>query len=860
MAIVLACLLQCSVGLCPGLPGHIEKVEDSTWLINSGEDLLVAHAVLTLPPYNADPHGQKDSTRAFKKAIAAVSKMGGGLIYVPAGLYKVQGTIQLNRDKIVIQGEAPQDAAARSTMLLAYHGEGDETAHSFITIGRSSCGLKDISIFYPKQGKDKFIPYPYTIKSHPSVLLENLTLYNSYKGIRFDWANAILLENIRMCALKEGITAKWSSEFGWARNIEISAKVSQELPAFVKATKPDVAAVRSFMRENCTGMELGALDGVVLDGLEAADCKTALWVTKDPEFIKTHHNGREDRRLRDNFGFGAILSRIRGRIAYNGHDYYYWGMPPINLDNVRGLPELRQKWPSHRRAAKTSSADFFQVKDFGATGDGNTDDTAAVLKALKKAASNGGGIVYFPQGSYRITEPLTVPSGTELRGACARQEVRLGYTEVTSLLFEMEAAGEDVAMAPASITLTENAGIRGLNILFPKQWSSLTEDGFKPVPQPYAVRGRGKGVYLIDCVITPAWQMVDFASHRCDDFMIKRVAGWGMKNGINIGGGTRGGTIEFTQITFGLTEGTARNAVLKTEDGWNKSVAILGDYSGKNSVSYLFGDASGIDCYGLQAFHPLKHIVMYKQKNAGKNLGLRDSRFHYPLLDVSLEQSLDMNGARDIDFYGYWVTGRHRKFNWVKATDIEKIRVFAPVVLPSYHRGNYELSVPLDEFEMIPETTLRPDTKIVTGDPGVKHVLDGNLKTYWKAPLSKASFVLDLGKVMTVHRYTLVDGHMFDFKDTTSIKRYRISVSLNNTDWTPLKIPKTTFMEIQYKNPSKYVVLDQPVVPTKARFAKLEILDVWDPTPAKGTADSRSAIVRMFNIWAEPNGAVTGNP
>ncbi len=777
--------------------------------------------------------------------------MGGGLIYVPAGAYNVQGTIQLNRDKIVIQGEAPRSADARSTVLLASHGEGDDKANPFITISRPGCGLKDISVFYPKQGKDKFIPYPFTIDSHPSVLLENLTLYNSYNGIHIGMANGILLENIRLCALKNGIIGKMSSEFAWARNIEISAKVSQELPAFVKATKPDVAAVRSFMRENCTGMELGALDGFVLDGLEAADCRTALRVTKDPEFIKAYRNGMEDRRLGDQFGFGAILSRIKGRIAYNGHDNYYWGMPAINLDNVRGLPELRQKWPTHRRAAKTSSADFFHVKGFGATGDDSTDDTAAVLKALKKAASNGGGIVYFPQGSYRITETLTVPPGTELRGACARQELRLGNTEVTSLLFEMDAAGEDVATAPASITLTKNAGIRGLNILFPEQWSYLTEEGFKPVPQPYAVRGRGKGVYLIDCTITPAWQMVDFASYPCDDFMIKRVAGWGMKKGINIGGGTRGGTIEFTQISFGLTQGTQRNPLLKIEDGWNKTMPILGDYSGKNSVSYLFGDASNIDCYGLQAFHPLKHIVMYKQENAGKNLGLRNSRFHYPLLDVSVEQSLDMDGARDIDFYGYWVTLRDRKLSWVKGTDIEKIRVYAPGVLPTFHRGNYEELVPIDQFNLIPETPRLPGARIVQGNLSAKHAIDGKLETYWKAALDKAHFVVDLGEVMKVHRYTLVDGHMFNFKETTAIKGYRISASLNNTDWTPLEIPKRNYFDIQYNNPQKFVILDQPVVPTEARYVKLEILDVWEPPRKDSGTDTRSAIVRMFNIWAD---------
>ena len=55
----------------------------------SRDDRQEARAILTLPPYNADSTGREDSTQAFKKAIAAVSGMGGGLIYVPAGVYKV---------------------------------------------------------------------------------------------------------------------------------------------------------------------------------------------------------------------------------------------------------------------------------------------------------------------------------------------------------------------------------------------------------------------------------------------------------------------------------------------------------------------------------------------------------------------------------------------------------------------------------------------------------------------------------------------------------------------------------------------------------------------------------------------------
>ena len=41
--------------------------------------------------------------------------MGSGLVYVPAGVYKVHGTILLNRDKVVIQGETSTPAMTITT-------------------------------------------------------------------------------------------------------------------------------------------------------------------------------------------------------------------------------------------------------------------------------------------------------------------------------------------------------------------------------------------------------------------------------------------------------------------------------------------------------------------------------------------------------------------------------------------------------------------------------------------------------------------------------------------------------------------------------------------------------------------------
>ncbi|WP_460427392.1 glycosyl hydrolase family 28-related protein, partial [Azotobacter armeniacus] len=66
----------------------------------------------------------------------------------------------------------------------------------------------------------------------------------------------------------------------------------------------------------------------------------------------------------------------------------------------------------------------YNIKDFGAMGDGATDDTAAIQAAIDAAHASGGGTVYLPAGEYRISgggEPsdggLTIKSNVYLAGA-----------------------------------------------------------------------------------------------------------------------------------------------------------------------------------------------------------------------------------------------------------------------------------------------------------------------------------------------------------------------------------------------------------------------------------------------------------
>jgi hypothetical protein len=54
------------------------------------------------------------------------------------------------------------------------------------------------------------------------------------------------------------------------------------------------------------------------------------------------------------------------------------------------------------------------VKDFGAVGDGTTDDKAAIQSAINAAVAASGGIVFFPTGNYAVASGLTV-SGSHVR-------------------------------------------------------------------------------------------------------------------------------------------------------------------------------------------------------------------------------------------------------------------------------------------------------------------------------------------------------------------------------------------------------------------------------------------------------------
>ena len=85
------------------------------------------------------------------------------------------------------------------------------------------------------------------------------------------------------------------------------------------------------------------------------------------------------------------------------------------------------------RPTTSKLQDIISVKDFGAVGDGTTDDTAAFNAAILATALAGGGIVIAPTGNYKIAGTILLPALVRL-DLCNSTLTGSGFGSTTDLL------------------------------------------------------------------------------------------------------------------------------------------------------------------------------------------------------------------------------------------------------------------------------------------------------------------------------------------------------------------------------------------------------------------------------------------
>lgn len=122
------------------------------------------------------------------------------------------------------------------------------------------------------------------------------------------------------------------------------------------------------------------------------------------------------------------------------------------------------------RTLLQKAREIYSVKDYGATGDGVTNDTVAVQKAIDEVSASGGGELLFTKGIYQVTG-LNVSSGVVLVGEGGWASI-LRSTDTTASIAVM----------------SDSSAIRGLKLL-----SSVTRTG------GFYIDIQGNGVTIENC-------------------------------------------------------------------------------------------------------------------------------------------------------------------------------------------------------------------------------------------------------------------------------------------------------------------------------------------------------------------------
>ncbi len=211
---------------------------------------------------------------------------------------------------------------------------------------------------------------------------------------------------------------------------------------------------------------------------------------------------------------------------------------PIMPDYDADLMAVRTNRPSRSALYVVTEPEFGAVP--GTILDDPTslaDCSAAIQKALDKAASEGGGIVYLPSGHYKCSSNLVIPTGVELKGSSDIPTVPRGQGAIIEVC-----VGEGNENGTPFISMSQGSGMRGLSFNYPTQ-----DDPTNVRKYPYTIRGNAD-CYVVNVALRCAYRGLDLFTNKCDNHYVDYLAGHAFMNVVHIGGNSVGGTFANTQF------------------------------------------------------------------------------------------------------------------------------------------------------------------------------------------------------------------------------------------------------------------------------------------------------------------------
>ena len=159
----------------------------------------------------------------------------------------------------------------------------------------------------------------------------------------------------------------------------------------------------------------------VLNNIQLQNVSTAIAVSDGAIVL----NGTTGAMTIDSWGQGNVYSSVNGDGRYTQGNLSSLSLPSALLD-AQGRVVSR----THPQYADYSVSQFFSVKDYGAIGDGITDDTDALQLILNTVHSFSSSslsktaftqyanckIIFFDAGTYIVTSTLTIPANSRIVG------------------------------------------------------------------------------------------------------------------------------------------------------------------------------------------------------------------------------------------------------------------------------------------------------------------------------------------------------------------------------------------------------------------------------------------------------------
>lgn len=114
-----------------------------------------------------------------------------------------------------------------------------------------------------------------------------------------------------------------------------------------------------------------------------------------------------------------------------------------------------------------------------ATGNNSTDDSGAIQCQINfMFATYGGGIVFFPQGSYRVATTLTVKGGVSLLGAGTDATTIFANTDVTIIRFDSATCRQGASLQAAFVSGLQSVGATQDTVIVGSNCNVILRDNY----------------------------------------------------------------------------------------------------------------------------------------------------------------------------------------------------------------------------------------------------------------------------------------------------------------------------------------------------------------------------------------------